>query len=512
MSKSIGKGTLILVASGLICKLLGAFFRLPLTNILGIEGIGVFQMVMSVYSFALILTSGGVTNALSKFVSQARARGDYGKVRALLRTALTYTLLFGLLGGIVLFFFASPIASLQGAASGALSYRLMVLLIPLGGVIAAMRGIFQGYENMFPTAVSQILEQAIKFSLGILFAFLFAKSGMSAGIFGAFLGVTLGELCAIIFLSIYMHFKTNFASATEKNIKLPFLKAALPLSLGASVLPLVGAIDSFIVVSRLSLAGFSSQAATALFGLQTGVVGAILNFPLILSTSISMAILPSVSYMEAQLSGESERAIAKSLKIMWLTLMPLSFGIAAVCRPLYMIVYPSLSPEILNFAVNLTYFGALATTITALMQFFVALLQAKGHFNFCMVSYLVGGALKVLCVVTLCSIREINIYGVVIGNIVLSSAVTIMALIKNKKKISVGVFDLTLPLLSACAMALSIALFYSKFDLSPILALISGVIMGGAVYVFFTLPITSEIFREFIHTRQTEKESGSEIE
>lgn len=512
MSKSIGKGTLILVASGLICKLLGAFFRLPLTNILGIEGIGVFQMVMSVYSFALILTSSGVTNALSKFVSQARARGDYGKVRALLRTALFYALIFGLLGGIILFALARPIASLQGATSGALSYRLMVLLIPLGGVIAAMRGIFQGYENMFPTALSQILEQAIKFALGLLFAFVFGKSGASAGIFGAFLGVTLGELCAIIFLSIYMHFKTNFASATEKNIKLPFLKAALPLSLGASVLPLVGAIDSFIVVSRLSLAGFSSQAATALFGLQTGVVGAILNFPLILSNSISMAILPSVSYMEAQLSGESERAIAKSLKIMWLTLMPLSFGIAAVCRPLYMIVYPSLSPELLNFAVNLTYFGALATTITALMQFFVALLQAKGHFNFCMLSYLVGGALKVLCVALLCSVREINIYGVVIGNIVLASTVTIMALVKNKKKITVGVFDLSLPLLSAVAMTLSIALFYTKFDISPMLQLVLGVIMGGAVYVFFTLPITMDIFKELADRYLAKKKRHNEIE
>lgn len=507
MNKSIGKGSLVLIASGIICKLLGALFRLPLTNIIGIEGIGVFQMVMSIYSFALILTSGGVSAALSKFVSQARARGDYGKIRKLLRSALSYTISLGFIIGLILLILAKPVSSLQGTSEGASAYRLMVLLIPFGGVIAAMRGIFQGYENMTPTAVSQILEQAIKFALGILFAFIFGKKGMEMGVFGAFLGVTVGEVCAIIFLSIYMKVKTNFVSETETNLKLPFLKAVIPLSLGASVLPLVTAIDSFIVVSRLAVAGFSSTAATSLFGLQTGVVGAILNFPLILSTSISMAILPSVSYMDAKLSEESERSIAQSLKIMWLCLMPLVFGIAAICRPLYSLIYPNLEPEMLNFAVNLTYFGVASTILTALMQFFVSLLQAKGLFNYCMISYIVGGVLKVLCVVLLCAIPEVNIYGVVIGNIVLASTVAIMALIRNKKRISVPFFDLSLPLLSAFAMTLAISLFLSHFELSLIMQLVCSVIIGGGIYVFFTLPILSQIFKDMFKKSGHEKES-----
>ena len=121
MSKSIGKGTIVLIVSGLICKLLGAFFRLPLTSILGIEGIGVFQMVMSVYSFVLVLTSGGVATALSKFVSQARARGDFAKIKSLIRVAIFYSLLFSVLGGGVLFLLAKPIALLQGATGGRLA-------------------------------------------------------------------------------------------------------------------------------------------------------------------------------------------------------------------------------------------------------------------------------------------------------------------------------------------------------------------------------------------------------
>ena len=76
MNRSVGKGSMVLVISGLICKLFGAFFRLPLTNVLGIEGIAIFQMVMSLYSLAVIFVSNGITSSLSKLVSSARAKGE----------------------------------------------------------------------------------------------------------------------------------------------------------------------------------------------------------------------------------------------------------------------------------------------------------------------------------------------------------------------------------------------------------------------------------------------------
>ena len=81
MKNGFGKGFLILTISGLICKIIGAFFRLPLTYILGTEGLGVFQLVMSVFSFALILTSGGVSVTISKMIASSRAKGKYGDIK-----------------------------------------------------------------------------------------------------------------------------------------------------------------------------------------------------------------------------------------------------------------------------------------------------------------------------------------------------------------------------------------------------------------------------------------------
>lgn len=507
MSKSIGKGTLILVVSGLVCKALGAFFRLPLTSILGIEGIGVFQMVMAIYSFALVLTSGGVAATLSKYVSQARARGDYGKIKKLLRSALLLSLIGGTIVGIIIFVFAPNIAALQSSPDGAASYRLMLLLVPFGGVIASIRGIFQGYENMTPTAISQVLEQGGKFGFGLLFAYLFCKKGISSGVFGAFLGLAVSELVVIVVLSIYMKIKQKNNANFAGKARFGFVKDTLTLSLGVSVLPLVSAIDSIIIVSRLVAAGFSAENATALFGLQTGVVGALMNFPLILSSSISTALLPSVSYDDASLSQQSEKSISKALKIMWLVLIPLAVGMASISRPLYELIYPNLDKNLLNFAVNLTYLGAVSTIISALMQFFVALLQAKGLFRYCMLSYIFAGGAKIACVYFLCALESVNIYGIAIGNIAFASIVTILALIKNKRKISVGFFDLMLPLLSAIAMNLAIIKLLSLTNFAPIWQVVLSIALGGVIYVLFTLPTSSEIVREYISSKKVGQEN-----
>lgn len=497
MKKSVAKGSLVLIVSGLVCKLLGAFFRLPLTNILGIEGIGIFQMVMAVYSFALVLTSGGISSVLSKNVSQSRARSDYAKINSLFKTALLYAIILGAIAGGILFVLAIPISKAQGVLQAVDSYRIMLLLIPFGGIVATMRGIFQGYENMTPTAVSQIIEQSFKFALGLFFAQMLSSVSLKSGVFGAFLGVCSGEVIAIGFLAIYMKIKSNCVEKKEKFSSISFVKAVVPLSIGASVLPLSTAVDSFVVVSRLKIAGIEQAVATSLFGIQAGVVGAILNFPLILSTSLSTAILPSIAYLDAKLSQDSEKSISQALKILWLVLLPLSVGIACVCRPLYALVYPSLDPHMLSVAVNLTYLGVVSTIITALTQFFVTLLQAKAEWNYIMLSYFLGGTAKVVCVIVLCALPTVNIFGVTLGNIALPSVVCILALLKNKRKISVHVFDLSLPLLSSFAMALALNLFNMHFDLSLLLQIVFSVLLGGLVYLFFTLPILAGIFKEF---------------
>lgn len=502
MKNNVGKGAFILIVSGLVCKFFGGLFRLPLTNIIGIEGIGVFQMVMTVYSLALVFVSGGVTNALSKLVSSARARGDYGKIKSYLGWALFFTLLLSGIFAVIFIIFSGSIASLQGIKEGALSYKIVAILLPLGGLVGVFRGLIQGYEDMSPTAVSQIIEQVTKLAFGLIFAYALGGKGIEKGVFGAFLGITLSELFACFYLGI-MAFKRS-KPLLEKQIRKEFFSASLPLTFGGAVLPLTHAIESLIIIYLLQRSGLTQESATALYGLQTGVVGAILNFPLIISLSVAVSLLPNLSFLVAKGDYEGQKAlVSKSFSSMWFLLLPLVFGIMALSKTLYPIIYPSAMEKYLEVAVQLTSVVGISIMATAIMQYLVALLQANGMYNYSMYFNLLGGGAKILSILILAPIKGIGIFSIAISNIILACIVSTCSLVKLGKLVKIPSYDLLLPILSAFVMLLVVRIFLSL--VGGFLGIVLAVIIGMAIYFTLALPLSTRYFNLFINKMNFKK-------
>ena len=493
MKNSVGKGAFILIASGIVCKIFGALFRLPLTNIISIRGIGVFQMVMSLYSLSLGLVSSGVTNALSKLISGARARGEYNKIGGYFRLAIIFSVGLSVALGILFLLLSRTIASLQGFADADLSYMLLSLLLPLGAFIGCYRGCIQGYENMTPTAVSQIIEQLFKFAFGLLFAYLFRES-IGGGVFGAFLGITVSEFLAFLYLAFVM--RRLRIKPNNTYVKHDFFKAVTPLTLSAVVLPLAFAIESLVIVSLLISAGLDSDLATTLYGLNNGVVGAILHFPLVISVAVAMVLLPKISFLSAKNDDVAEKNIVnKAFIIMWFLLIPLIVGINSIARDLYPIIYPSVSGELLEVAVQLTVLSSFAVILNAFSQFLNSILQAKGFYNHSLAFFVIGGILKILTLVIFAINPSINIYAIPISNVVLYSTFAICSLIKLGFLIKIDVFSFALPLVSAFAMFLVVKLWLSL--LSGVWGVLSGVIIGGGVYLALCFPLVLGYGREF---------------
>ncbi len=494
----LGFGALVLLISGLICKALGALFRLPLTNLLGIEGIGVFQLVMSLYAFALVVTCGGVTNSLSKLISTARARGENAKVGIYLRRALLQSVGIGLLIGALFALLGKYISAFQGI-DAAFSYMLFLVLLPLGAALSALRGMFQGYENMVPTGVSQILEQVFKFGFGLLFAYYFSRFGLSQGVFGAFLGIVLSEIVALTYLFCLFFFKSKSQKA-RKNIsqikfaRREFDKANFPLMLSASVLPLVNAFDALIIVPRLVLAGFAGAEATKLYGLQTGVVGAILNFPLVISIAVTTALLPNISYLISRGTG-GKGIIERGLKILLFLILPTTFGMVAISKQVLALVYGALTTQMLQLAFNLMLFGAFGVVFMALMQYCIMLLQANGQFRFILFVTIVGGVAKAALSFFLAAVPSVNIFALVLGNIALASTVCVLSLVKLKRLVafSVPFFDVFLLLFGTLAMFVTVFSFIGCNYFSTIVNILVSVALGVVTYFVFTLPFILKI-------------------
>lgn len=489
----LGVSAFILLVSGVVCKALGALFRLPLTNLLGIEGIGIFQLIMSLYAFALVITCGGVTNSLSKLISTARARNDRTKIGAYLHRALFVAIGIGLLIGLIFFFLGNVISNFQGIGNNK-SYMLFLVLLPLGAVLSALRGFFQGYENMVPTALSQILEQVFKFALGLLFAFYFGKNGVAQGVFGAFLGITLSEVVALIYLSVLFLVKNKkykFVSDLNelKYARKEFDRANFPLTFSASILPLVNAFDGLIIVPRLLKAGIANGLATKLFGLQAGIVGAILNFPLIISMAVTTTLLPNISYLLTRGTG-GKQVIERGLKLLLFLILPTTFGVVAVSKQVFSLFYNDMTGAILDTSFNLMLFGGFSIIFTALMQYLLMLLQANGEFKFILIITVLGGIAKANISFFLSSVASVNIFALVLGNIVLSATVCILALYKLKHIVSfsVSAADLFMLLFGTFAMFLAVYTFISCDYFSLVANIIFAVVLGMVVYFVFTLP------------------------
>jgi len=505
MKNNVGKGAFVLILSGLVCKVFGGLFRLPLTNIVGIEGIGIYQMVTSIYSLALVFVSGGVTNALSKLVSSARARGDLKVVGSYVRYAIIFS--FSISAGFALFFlfFSHSLGAIQGIGEGSQAYKLVALILPLGGIIGIARGLLQGYENMVPTAVSQILQQVSKLAFGLIFAYILGRSGTGKGVFGAFLGITCSEILACIYLIFTASKKRGLKYGKEG--KKDFFSASLPLTFGGVVLPLTHAIEALFIIPLLTRAGLASDVATSLYGIQTGVVGAIMNFPLIISISVAVALLPNLSRLST--SGDSEgqkKLISTSFSCMWFLLIPLVAGIMAISGGLYPIIYPRVISGYHNITMQLTLLGGISIILTAIMQFLVAVLQANGYYNYSLLFYALGGVAKLAFLFIFAPVKEISIYAVAISNILLSLIVSICILIKLGKLIKIPIVELFLPLTASVIMFLAVKIFLSL--IGGLWGVLLSIFVGVVLYGVFTLPLVAKYYdlikEKFLSKRRIE--------
>ena len=214
------KSVFILSLGGFIAKLLGAFYRIPLTNIIGSYGMGIYQLVFPLFSLLLTISTAGIPVAVSKLVAEKAAVGQHKQAHKVFNTALVMLATFGLIGSALLFFLSNNIAALQGNGDAATAYKIIAPSVFLVCIISAYRGYFQGLMQMSPTAVSQIVEQVVKMTVGLVCAIKFMPDVIKSVNF-AILGVTLSEVAATVLLFVMYLFQKRKKTDDVGNLQ-PF--------------------------------------------------------------------------------------------------------------------------------------------------------------------------------------------------------------------------------------------------------------------------------------------------
>jgi PST family polysaccharide transporter len=378
VQRSFLTGALILSVAMMICRILGVMYRIPYQNITGNEGMYVYSQVYPLYNVLLVLATAGFPLAISKLVSERVALGDHTGAKQIYRVACMVLVAIGIVAFFFLYFGATFIASWMGNREQltlpiqAVSFAL--LLIPF---TAAMRGLFQGYQEMMPSAVSQVAEQLVRVITILTCAWLAISSGLGvvyAGA-GALFGATTGALIAVIVLLWYRKKSKTFQQTVtmERQQTLKVLRAlfviSLPICLNSLLYPLMGLVDSFTIANVLVHAQWNIADAIDIKGAYDRG-GPLLQFAAFFATGIALSIVPAIT--EAQQQGRKEEVAERSnlaLRITWMLGLPASFGLLLVAMPVNVMLFKDADgSDALAILALSTMFVTLSVTSAGILQ------------------------------------------------------------------------------------------------------------------------------------------------
>ncbi|GGJ08913.1 stage V sporulation protein B [Alicyclobacillus cellulosilyticus] len=372
------RGAVLLASAAAVSKLLGSVYTIVLQNVIGDRGMGLFQMAYPVYATLVAVATAGLPVALSKMVSERLALGDvYGGERVF-RVALVMLLACGVAAFALLFFGAGMWARLAGDPAAALAVRAVAPALLLVPAMSALRGYYQGYQWMEPTAASQVVEQFVRVATILLLAMGLLSLGYSTPVAaaGAAFGAVTGAAAGLLWLLRCWGSRPRPAAAKRADapgwlaMSRQLVYYAFPISLGALVVPLMNNIDVITVVNLLKAAGHAQAEATTTFGLLSGRAAKLMMLPTTLASSIGMAVMPAVSEAftlgyRSQLSGRIDTA----LRLTVMLALPASAGLAILARPIDITLFrDDAGWDLIAVTAVATVFAGVQLTTAAVLQ------------------------------------------------------------------------------------------------------------------------------------------------
>lgn len=440
-------GAAILMVGIAVVKLIGALYKIPVANLLGDEGNGHFNNAYVIYNLLLMVSTAGLPVALSKTIAEADALGWRNQIDRILKVAFVAFIILGLITAVVMYQFALPLATLQGNSAASTAVRALAPACFFVCVLSTFRGYAQGHSNMVPTSISQVIEAAGKLIVGVGLTIYFLQIGAEKQVAaaGAIFGVTAGAGIAMVYMVMdYRRRQKHFPTATShdkpdssKQILKRLLLIAIPITLGAAVVPLTTWIDTFQVQNILrDVMGAKTADYYELVGVTDPVVSAygayqksvtVFNLPSSLMVAITACVIPFVSacWAKRDMLGV-KRLTESSLRIGSMIAFPAGIGIAVLASPIIRLLF-----SVTDHAVadpSLVILG-IASIFVSLMFLCNAILQASGFVNLPIIIMIIGCVLKLIVNNFLVRQEAIGIVGAPVGTLVCYTVVTVLELI-----------------------------------------------------------------------------------
>ncbi len=504
-------GVLALTIANLFVKTVGLLLKIPLRGILSDSGMAYYNNAYDIYAFLYTVSNVGLPTAVSMLISENRASGNVRESKKIMKLAMWLFVAIGLLGTSIMFFGAPLFEDAYKIDN--LSFSIMAIAPTLFFICiaSALKGYFQGYQNMVPSAVSNVIEAVGKMALGILFANYAVQKGepthivAAYAVFGLTVGVAAGMVSLIIRKLVFKPAKydTEYADLLRDGmdtrpagtiIKL-LIAIAIPITLSSSVMTLSNVFDG-IILSRGLQMNFTQEATKAFIGNLKTCVTPISNIILAFSNPITSVIVPLISVAVAEGKPEkAKKAMTSALRLAVIVILPCIFGISVLSEQIVAFLFRDAGAA--EQAGPLLSVHVLSVFFMSMISVTAAVLQSHKLGRYPVISVAVGAAVKVISTFALVTVKEIGIMASPVSAILSCFTISAMNFVFIRKKVGYTpnfARLLTKPLVSALVCAASAI---GAFKLYPLIlgahladiALLLSIVTAAVVYVLTILVI-----------------------
>ncbi|MBC8543356.1 putative polysaccharide biosynthesis protein [Bianquea renquensis] len=475
-AKDLAKQGGILVAASFIVRFIGFFYRIPLTNLWGDAGNDMYAMAYQIYNFFYIVSAFGVPTTLSKMLGERIALKEYANARQVFKVALVFVSSVGLICALILWFGNSYIATkIFNLPQAALAMRAQAPAVLIVSVMSVFRGLFQGMNNMKPTAISQTIEQIVDALVAVTLAFaLMEPLGINWAVAGGISGTAAGGLAALGFMIIcffaYRKRSKIFCAPrqeiTERNsdILRQMISIIVPVVLASAIFSIKSMIDSSMFIKLMSWKGYEQEAISNMRGIYQGKFIVLINLPISIGNAMAAASVPSIAHSIAiRDRAEIQSKVNMLIKTVLLISLPAAVGLTVMGKPLLRLIFPNA-----HQGGELFWAGSIAVVFYCIIHVSTGILQGIGKLKIPLRNAIIGVLVTCLTNVISIMVLDLKIYSLVL-NIVLFSAVLAFLNLRS--------------VLKFCHVRIS----FKKAVLKP---LISSLIMGIICFIFYVLPFT----------------------
>ncbi len=474
--QSLLTGAGVLAIATVVVKLIGAVYKIPLTNLIGAEGYGYFTGAYAIYTPLYAISMAGLPVAVAAMVSGNVEMGRVKDAEKLFKISKRIFLLIGLICTAVLLLIAYPYSAMVGAPDNFVSIIAIAPCVLFCCLMSAYRGYYEGLNNMTPTGVSQVIEAAFKLIIGLAGAYIFMDKSLSyyrenavngvVSMFGkevtdeatalsaiypyaaavAIVGVTIGSVFAWLYL-VVLYKKKGAGFTREELVNSPeaksskeltkeLMKLAIPVAASSLILNLTNMIDDFTIRARLNHAMetggeiIKAMYAEALEISQTldsgistylyGIHGAVINIKNLIPTitmTLGISAIPVIARAWAAKDHKSIKVSTESaLRVTMMIGLPAGFGIAALSEPILGLLYSS-AAETIPIATPILRTYGFAMFLFAVATPMTNILQAIGNTRAPIISILAGAIAKFIYNFIMIGNPEINIQGAAGGSV-----------------------------------------------------------------------------------------------